>query len=549
MKKMVCISCIIFTLLFSMTNAVMSENFEKVLSLINVPTKNIDGFEINEEIYHKYGLIVYGTPTDITKNQRWKDVPTGKWKNEITGKQGEYRILGYSLTGTVVNNEVFPDDYNSGISPEEWNYITIGDAISSWNDTEKYQTKAQLEYMLTQRLTRNGITYNITASLLGLDKARLEAYATWKTAGSIFTLKKDSQGGIWEATFRIPPMAAEANFSAKLNIIQGQKYQFEPEQETLEIPISFGAEVTNLGQYAKKEDIKNISSELEVENNLIDKIHSENETSILKDSKIVIHKSDYPNANKITLVVKNTSILETCFHAEAPMVDMKETKIEIVIHEDMKIEDEGEYIKVDNINSRKENDIPRPIIQEIRLYKKTITNRNNKSKLSIAKKTNTQFICAGQILVVEATVLNNPQTVTLAIEGNSKIQTLDDLTKRFVYDEPKRRGEKLIYSSLDSLKASYHLPANMKNEEGIYKLEYIIPYGTKQSLNSWSTLRTISNNAFDIDKSKLFTRIASPYLIKIYAKNDGGSTTRTAELDVFERWDTIYNRNISEFVK
>ena len=52
-----------------------------------------------------------------------------------------------------------------------------------------------------------------------------------------------------------------------------------------------------------------------------------------------------------------------------------------------------------------------------------------------------------------------------------------------------------------------------------------------------------------INKSDLFTRITSPYKIKITAKNAGGTTTRSISLDVFERWDTIYNRDISEYVK
>ena len=549
LKKIIFFLVILETLLLCTVHAEMSESFQRILSMMNVPTKNIDGYEINEEIYHQYALMVYGSPSDVTKNQRWKDVANGKWKNEITGKQGEYRILGYSLTGTVVNNEVFPDDFTSGVSPEAWNYITISDALSSWNHIEKYQTTQQREYMLTQRLTRNGVTYDITASSLGLDKARIEAYATWKTAGSIFTLKQDGQGGIWEATFHVPPMAAGANFTAKLQFPSGEKYTFQPGQETLEIPVSFGAEVTNLGQYAKKEDIQNISCELEVENNLYDRIHAEKMTNLFKDNRIIIHRSDYPNTNRITLTIKNTAILETCFQAEAPMIDIKEKVIEIVFDQTINNEDEGQWIEINNINQKKDNEIPRPRITQINLYRKSITNRSQKVRLYTATKTNLPFISAGQILVVEVSVTNNPQLVTFAIEGNSKIQTLDDLTKRFAYDEPRARGEKLIYPSLEAFKASYQLPVSMKKEEGFYKIEYLIPYGTKQTLHSWSTLRENNQNALNIDKSKLFSRISDPYVIKIYAKNGGGATTRSISLDVFERWDTIYNRNLGEYVK
>lgn len=545
MKKIIAAFLILITMILGSVKGATSESFEKVLSMMNVPTKNVNGYEINEEIYQKYALIVYGSPYDVVKNQRWKDVATGKWTNPQTGRKGEYRILGYSLSGTVVNNELFPDDATSGISPEEWNYITIEDALSSWNDTEKYQTKQQYEYMLTQRLSRNGTTYNLTATSIGLDKARLEAYATWKTAGSIFTLKRDAQGTLWGATFHVPAMAADAKLNARLDLPSGTRYQLEPEQEMLTIPLTFGAEVTGLTEYAKQEDIQTISSELEIQNNLYDKIKATQKTNIQKENELVIYRADYPNVNRISITMKNTAVLETCFHAEAPMVDIKEITIEIIFQE----EEEEEFIQVKNTNKITQEDIPRPIISSINLYRKSLTSTSQKASLYVAKKTSTPFICAGQVLVVEATIKNSPDTVTFAIQGDSKIQTLDDLTKRFAYEEPKSRNEKMIFSTLNALKNSYALPRKMTNQNGVYLLEYIIPYGTKQSLHSWATLRNLSNSALEIDTNKLFTRITQPYVIKIKATNGGGTVTNSVNLDVFERWDTIYNRNITAYVK
>lgn len=545
MKRVIC-AFIITIIIFSGTvEATISESFQKVISMINIPSKNVDGYEINEEIYNKYGLIVYGSPYMVKKGQRWKDVSNGKWTNELTNKKGEYRILGYSLTGTVVNNEVFPDDYNSGISPEEWNYIPVEGALNSWNDTEKYQTREQYEYMLTQKLNRNGVTYNLTASSIGLDKARLEAYATWKTAGSIYTEKRNADGVIWEATFHIPAMAGDAKLSAKLNVVDGTTYKFNENQELLKIPINFGAEVTGLTEYARVEDIKKISSELEIQGEVFDKIQGEKVASVIKDNELVINKSDYYGTDKITIKIKNTSILETCFHAEAPMVDIKEATITIIFKE----QEEEEFIKVENVNTVVSEEIPPPIITSINLYRKTISNPDKKQSLYVAKKTGVPFICAGQVLVVEANIKNEPTSVSFAIEGDSRIQKLDDLTKRFVYEEPKSRNQKLIYSSLKSLENSYKLPRKMVYESGVYKLEYVIPYGTKQSINSWATLREVGGNALEIDKNKMFTRITRPYYIKIKASNDGGTITKSIAFDVFERWDTIYNRNITEYVK
>lgn len=527
----------------NITFAKISESFSKTLELINVPEKNTDGYEINEEMYKIYNLIVYGKPQDVVKNQRWKNTPNGKYINESTNKRGEYRILGYALNGSVVNNELFPDDYVSGKSPEEWDYIVIDDAYASWNDTSKYQTEEQYNYMLNQKLSRNGITYNLTAKDIGLTKARLEAFATWKTAGSIFTLKKDDRGIYWGATFSIPPMAADAEVNALLNFPNGLNYTMNKETNILEIPFSFGAEVNNLSEFAKVSDIKNLSSELEVQYNPYDKISTEKQREIIKSNKIIIDKNKYKGIDTLELIVKNTAILETQFKSEAPMIDIKEIALTI------NLQGENTYITVKDINKRVSGDVPRPKISSIKLYRKSVNGLDEKQKLFISKKTDTDFICAGQVLIVEATVLNSPDDVLFFIEGDSRIQTYDELTKKFLYNEPKSRGEKLIFGSLTEQKKSYKLPRSMNEKNGKYVLEYVIPYNTKQTIHSWNTLRNENKNGLKINKEKLLSRISTPYKIKIRASNSGGTVTKSYNLDVFERWDTVYNRNIREYVK
>ena len=543
MKKIISLMMIIGILLLNTVFAQISESFSKTLELINIPEKNVDGYEINENMYKTYNLIVYGKPQDVIKNQRWKDTPNGKYINETTKAKGEYRILGYALNGSVVNNELFPDDYVSGKSPEEWDYIVIDNAYSSWNDTSKYQTEEQYNYMLNQKLSRNGTTYNLTAKDIGLTKARLEAFATWKTAGSIFTLKKDSKGIYWGATFSIPPMSANAEVNAILNFPNGLNYTINKETNTLEIPFSFGAEVSNLSEFAKVSDIKNLSSKIEVQYVSYDKISVEKQKAIIKDNKIIIDKSKYSGIENIEIIVKNTAILETQFKSEAPMVDIEEVTLSI------NLEGEDKYISVRDINKRVSGEIPRPKITSIKLYRKSVSGIDDKQKLLVAKKTNTEFICAGQVLIVEATIINDPDSVSFYIEGDSKIQTYDELTKKFLYDEPKSRREKLIFGSLTEQKKSYKLPRSMNEENGKYVLQYVIPYNTKQTIHSWSTLRNENKNGLEINKEKLLTRISSPYKIKIRASNKGGTVTKSRNLDVFERWDTVYNRNIREYVK
>lgn len=543
MKKIIFLTVLIEMFFLNITFAKISESFSKTLELINVPEKNVNGYEINEEMYKIYNLVVYGTPQDVVKNQRWKDTVNGKYINKSTNKRGEYRILGYALNGSVVNNELFPDDYVSGKSPEEWDYIVIDDAYASWNDTSKYQTQEQYDYMLNQKLSRNGVTYNLTAKDIGLTKARLEAFATWKTAGSIFTLKKDARGIYWGATFSIPPMAIEAEVNAILNFPNGLNYTISKEKSILEIPLTFGAEVNNLNEFAKVSDIKSLSSELEVQYNIYDKVSVENQREIIKNNKIVIDKNKYKGIDNLEVIVKNTAILETKFKSEAPMVDIKEVVLNINLQGD------ETYITVRDVNRRISGDVPRPKIASIKLYRKSVSGLDEKQKLFISKKTNTEFICAGQVLVVEATILNSPDDVLFYIEGDSKIQTYDELTKKFLYDEPKNRGEKLIFGSLTEQKKSYKLPRDMYDEDGKYKIEYVIPYNTKQTIHSWNTLRNENKNGLEISKEKLLSRISSPYKIKIRASNSGGTVTKSYNLDVFERWDTVYNRNIKEYVK
>ena len=264
---------------------------------------------------------------------------------------------------------------------------------------------------------------------------------------------------------------------------------------------------------------------------------------IIKSNKIVIDKNKYKGIDTLELIVKNTAILETQFKSEAPMIDINEIALTI------NLQGENTYITVKDINKRVSGEVPRPKISSIKLYRKSVNGLDEKQKLFISKKTETDFICAGQVLIVEATILNSPDDVLFFIEGDARIQTYDELTKKFLYNEPKSRGEKLIFGSLTEQKKSYKLPRSMNEKNGKYVLEYVIPYNTKQTIHSWNTLRNENKNGLEINKEKLLSRISTPYKIKIRASNSGGTVTKSYNLDVFERWDTVYNRNIREYVK
>ena len=79
--------------------------------------------------------------------------------------------------------------------------------------------------------------------------------------------------------------------------------------------------------------------------------------------------------------------------------------------------------------------------------------------------------------------------------------------------------------------------------ESKFRYFYTIPYKTKQTLHSWSTLK--NGTLEQIDKSKLLSRICSPYKLKITVN---GKEEIEKQFDVFERWDTILNRDISSYL-
>lgn len=536
MKKILII-CSLFIITIGNSVFGITSEFAEFISIANIPEKSKNGYYINEDIYNKYNIISYGRPEDVVNTQRWKNVKNGKWKN-ASGAVGEYRVLGFDKDGGLVNNEKFPDDAVSGVSPESWNYIYINDASSSWLKAEEYRSPAQINYMLDEPLTRNGQTYNITARMIGTNKARLESFATWKSSGSIYTRKQNPNGSIWDATFIVPPMAKDADVKANL-IFPKESYSFEKGKDILEIPFTFGAEAINLNNFTLASDIKNLSSNVSVQFTDFDKVSATGKTQISKNGIIKISKNQFVNTDTIEVVVRNVAVLETFFANETPMIDIEETTIYI------SNAGENVTISVRDVNRKVSGDVARPNIGTIKLYKETV---NGDDPLMISKSTRNRFICAGEILVVKVPISNDPTSVDFYIQGDSSIQTLDKLTKKFLYDEPRQRNEKVKFS-LSSLQSMYSLPLDMTQRNGYYEITYVVPYSTKQSLNSWQTLRNKSKNAMEINKSELFTKLTDPYVIKIIARNEGGTVTKSINLDVFERWDTIYNRDISEYVQ
>ncbi len=547
MKK-VLLMFFIFMFLFNPISFAYSESFDLMIEVMGISIKNVHGKILNEEIFNKYSLFVYGSPIDGYSGQRWKNVDGGLWNNG--SNQGEYWILGENEEGYEVHNHKFPADIEPPTTPEQWRYAYIPDAQDSWLDQSKYMDDFQKEYMLNTNLMRNDVTYNITANQIGTDKVRLENYATWKTKGSVYTQRYDMNNQKWAANFMVMPMAADASLEGYADFPNGLVYNLEENETSIIIPIDYGCEVTNLSDFAKPEHVKEIKSEIYINDALIDSINSHDKISINKSTNYLALKSD---SNTLVLNVKVKSSLLTKFTTDGALADIKNYTVIVYFGEEKEeqiIVDDTYYNNVKDSITSTSDIIPPPSISSIEINR---IKGGKEVSLLVAKSTNTRFVCAGQTIDINVIVKNSVDRAFLRFDGDSSIFTFDNVTKQLEWDEPRSRNVKTFFSSLQGFKNMYNktiklneVESNREYTQDSYR--YIIPYGTKQTLNSWSTLREKSNDAFSINEKQLFSRIRKPYEIVITAEGFGGTDTKRIELDVFERWDTLYNRDIKNYV-
>lgn len=397
--------------------------------------------------------------------------------------------------------------------------------------------------MLTQKLSRFEVTYDITASDIGLNKARVENYATWGSAGTIYTEKPGVGNVYWVATFSVPPMARDAKLTSILETPNGLEYTILKEQNEIEIPIEFGAVVDGLSEYAKAEHVKLLEAELKINGVSRDNINTTQNIKIIKNKTLVINKNDYQNQKSVTVELECNAILSTCFPDDPVMYASK--KVNIIVNFENEITYRPTIV----------NDDEAPSIYSCTLKRITTDARGREQEVPLytSNKTREQFICAGQVLKIEVRTSLNASKVYYDFSGKQSIRTLDDLTKKFEWDEPSARGIKTRYSSYRQLQKAYNFPVQLSLEEEtetekIFSGFYVIPYGTTQTLHSWNSLREISKNAFKIDESRLFTRKENPYRLVIKASSAKGTKTKTYPLDVAERWDELYNRDISKYI-
>lgn len=177
--------------------------------------------------------------------------------------------------------------------------------------------------------------------------------------------------------------------------------------------------------------------------------------------------------------------------------------------------------------------------------------RDGKGYLEELKKTEENidgngFICAGETLGFTL-IADNTDYIEVDFIGDSSIKTLDSLTEQFLIDIPSQKGKDtsdIKYQYMNFPKKIYPQYVD-NNEMQVFKWFYTIPYKTNQTLESWNSLK--NSTLENIDISKLFNRITSPYELVIYPNGDRESGIHL-DFDVFERWDTVLNRDVSRYV-
>ena len=156
------------------------------------------------------------------------------------------------------------------------------------------------------------------------------------------------------------------------------------------------------------------------------------------------------------------------------------------------------------------------------------------------------FLSAGETLGF-IVLAKDTEYIEIDFLGDNSIKTLDNLTKKFLIDTPLKNGkntEEIEEQYVNFPKKIY--PQYVDNDEmQMYKWFYVIPYKTSQTLASWSTLK--NSTLEKIDKTKLFERINTPYSLAIYP-NGNREKAVYLDFDVFERWDTVLNRDVTEYI-
>lgn len=483
----------------------LSKDFKYMIVELGVPEYNVMNIQLNEEIYTKYNIFVYGKPESIdSKEQRWKSLINGKMIRN--GKRGEYAVLGRDYSANLIYNYYFPLDRVTTIPVEKWQFLNIPGASKSWENAYKYYDLEQIEYMKKANWwfqnIKNGkndpydqIEYNLSATKVGLNKCRLETPATWKTKGSIYTQRRTESGGVGWANFAIEPMSANA--TVKSNITVEKEYTLDELSDEIVIPIKFGAKLENLSEYAKEKHVKEFTSKLIINNNKMADISGSKTTSVGSNYMLVVTRSQIPQNNDYKVKINVNSLVKTEFSADGLLQDNIEVTLTIHVEPRKIIPIAESVLKI--LSKDKTNWVVSPLAQNIETIKS--------SSLGITE--------AGRYLVLMCK-LNNDCC------NKDKIQNV-----MVDIDEKVAEDIRILKSSTKELFISFKIPDNI--ETTIY---------------GWKSLRDKTNNFFSVSNNDVLKRKSRPHTITLKYMLYGNVYEEKMLFDTIDDYISNMNNNI-----
>lgn len=463
----------------------ISDNFKFVIDTVGIPEYNVQGKQINEEIYYSYNVFSYGTPGQVygySNEQRFKVENTnGKWTKEDhafnnSGTRGEYNILGFNYSGGLVYNVYFAVDGLPETTPDKWSYLYIDGAYESWLDNSKFKYEEQKEYMKNTHLLfdtinysnytidpYNLVEYDISANSIGLSKVMLSTASTWKTNGIVTVKRLDYRGVAYVATLTTKPMAASADIESKLEI--NDNYTLSENEENIDINLNFGCRAINLNDYARKEHIKKISSSLYIDDVLVSEIDGQRVEDIAKNYIVAINRKKYKEPGDYNLKFTVKSYLYTEFNVDGLMQNEFTKNITIHIKKKPEVPIKNFDIKIlEKVNSK----------YVIKDFIKT-SETNLYDSLGIVEKG--KYICIN----IKKNIDNFDASKIELYVNNKKIENVEIL----------KSNDKYIYLKLNI-------------DDDFYN-----------SIYNWSYLRNKLDSYFKVDFDDIGKRIKSPNIINI----------------------------------
>ncbi len=500
-----CIMCITSNKIYG-----ISEDFKFVIDTIGIPRYNVYGKEINEEVYKAYNIFSYGWPEELGADigQRWKGSKYGLWAQGIgeytgSGTRGEYNLLGKDYSGNIINNYYFPVDFIPTDTPEYWEYCVNPGAIESWNDKNKYKYVEQLEYMKNTKLLFNDISsrdnadnpdmmreYNIRASQIGLDKARLDVCSTWKTNGMIYVKRRVGNSTRY-AVFLTNPMASDAKIKAYIDNVRLSMTMYK-KQDEIRIPISYGANIENMNGYAKKEHIKEIKSELYINGKVVDEISGSKIDTVGKKYVLKLSREEL-NENEYNIIeIKNKSYAHTEFAVDGLMQSSKTITIRVFVEKKEDIPFNFDSVKV--LEKENDNLVVRPLAQF----------NSSEESFGITE--------AGKYLAVKFNI-------------NDKLK-YEDLQDIALYLNDER---------IDSFETK------RSDNSNACCVIFRIPTYTDSTIFGWKSLRQLYGNYFSIDETQIGKRINNAHEFVIKVKYNDKEYSVSCNFDTIDDYVTNIN--------